>query len=109
MRYLRGQDLNFNIVIITIEVIVYLIYCLSGTYIYAFNQYLKQIAQYNITTSDYKYKFPGRSVLSPRIHLIPTAAEELNELSLRFNAQNSKYIMTQDETLAQINLSFVVV
>ena len=100
LKKLRAGDLSANLTIVAIGVIVYVMCQLSGVDSFSI---LNQIGRWNAPTCTHNF---GPTSSSSQIALIPTRAQEFNDMSLKFNEPKLNYIMTRDNALKLIKETY---
>ena len=95
LKKLRAGDLAANITGVAIAVVVYIMFQLAGV------DAFQIIANWNAPQPS-----PGFGLAptptSTQLSVIPTKAQEFNEMSLKFNQPQSQYVMTKREALELI-------
>nr|AHI51277.1 hypothetical protein [Cylindrotheca closterium] len=98
LKKLRAGNLSANVTIVAIGVVIYVMCQLSG--VDAFTIF-DQIGKWNAPQPS-----PGFGLAptptSTQISVIPTKAQEFNDMSLKFNQPQSQYVMTKREALELI-------
>ena len=94
-------DLAANITVIAIGVVVYIMFQLSGV------DAFQIIANWNAPQPSPTFG-PGPSSSSTQLSVIPTKAQEFNDMSLIFNEPKTKFsfVMTRDEALKLIEETY---
>lgn len=98
LKKLRAGDLSTNLTIVAIGVVVYVMCQLSGVDAFGI---LNQIGKWNAPQPSPGF---GRAPnpTSTQLAVIPTQAQEFNDMSLKFNQPRSQYVMTKREALELI-------
>ena len=98
LKKLRAGDLAVNITVIAIGVVVYIMCQLSGV------DAFQIIANWNAPQPSPTFG-PGPSSSSTQLSVIPTKAQEFNEMSLKFNQPKTSYnfVMSDQEAKRQVN------
>lgn len=101
LKKLRAGDLAANITVIAIGVVVYIMFQLSGV------DAFQIIANWNAPQPSPTFG-PGPSSSSTQLSVIPTKAQEFNDMSLIFNEPKTKFsfVMTRDEALKLIEETY---
>jgi hypothetical protein len=99
LKKLRAGDLTSNLTVVVIGVAVYLMFQLSGVDAFGI------IAQWNAPQPSPTFG-PGPSSSSTEIALIPTQAQQFNDMSLKFNQPKPNFIMSKDEALKIIDKTY---
>ena len=101
LKKLRAGDLTANITVIAIGVVVYIMFQLSGVGAFQI------IANWNAPQPSPTFG-PGPSSSSTQLSVIPTKAQEFNDMSLIFNEPKTKFsfVMTRDEALKLIEETY---
>lgn len=101
LKKLRAGDLAANITVIAIGVVVYIMFQLSGV------DAFQIIANWNAPQPSPTFG-PGPSSSSTQLSVIPTKAQEFNDMSLSFNESKTKFsfVMTRDEALKLIEETY---
>jgi len=101
LKKLRAGDLAANITVIAIGVFVYIMFQLSGV------DAFQIIANWNALQPSPTFG-PGPSSSSTQLSVIPTKAQEFNDMSLIFNEPKTKFsfVMTRDEALKLIEETY---
>ena len=92
LKKLRAGNLASNIIVVAICVTVYIMFQLMG--VDAFQIIANSNAPHPSPTFG-----PDPSYSSTQLAVIPTKAQEFNEMSLKFNQPQSQYVMTKREAL----------
>jgi hypothetical protein len=100
LKRLRGGDLTSDLVIIAVVGVVYLILLSTGVDAFAI---LKHANAPTISTSP---GFTPTTSSSTEIALIPTQAQQFNDMSLKFNEPKPNFIMTKDEALKILSKTY---
>jgi hypothetical protein len=93
LKKLRAGNLASNITLVVISVVVYVMFQLIGV------DAFQTIANWNAPQPSPTFFVPGPSSSSTQLSVIPTKAQEFNEMSLKFNQPQSQYVMTKQEAL----------
>jgi hypothetical protein len=104
LKRLRGGDLTSDLVIIAIVGVVYLILLSAGVDGFAI---LKQIGSANAPTTSTSPGFTPTTSSSTEIALVPTQAQQFNDMSLKFNEPKPNFIMTKDEALKILSKTYL--
>lgn len=101
LKKLRAGDLAANLTVIAIGVVVYIMFQLSGV------EAFQIIANWNAPQPSPTFG-PGPSSSSTQLSVIPTKAQEFNDMSLIFNEPKTKFsfVMTRDEALKLIEETY---
>jgi hypothetical protein len=102
LKRLRGGDLSSNLALIAIGGVVYLILLSAGVDAFAI---LQQISSVNAPTTSPGFT-PTTSSSSTEIALVPTQAQQFNDMSLKFNDPKPNFIMTKDEALKILSKTY---
>ena len=100
LKRLRAGDLSSNLILIAIGAVVYLM--LSGVDAFAI---LEQLGRMNAPSANSGFG-PTANPTSTEIALVPTQAQEFNDLSLKFNEPKPNFLMTKDEALKLIKETY---
>jgi hypothetical protein len=103
LKRLRGGGLASDLVIIAIVGVVYLILLSGGVDAFAI---LKQIGSANAPTTSTSPGFTPTTSSSTEIALVPTQAQQFNDMSLKFNEPKPNFIMTKDEALKILSKTY---
>ena len=98
LKKLRAGDLAANITVIAIGVVIYIMCQLSGV------DAFQIIANWNAPQPSPTFG-PGPSSSSTQLSVIPTKAQEFNEMLLKFNQPKTSYnfVMSDQEAKRQVN------
>jgi len=104
LKKLRAGDLTANITVVVIGVVVYIMCQASGVDAFAI---LRELGRLNAPTPNPGFA-PATSSSSTEIALVPTQAQEFNDMSLIFNEPKTKFsfVMTRDEALKLIEETY---
>ena len=100
LKKLRAGDLSANLTIIAIGVVIYVICQLSGVDAFGI---LEQFGKLNAPITNLGF---GPTVASTEIALVPTQAQEFNDMSLKFNEPKPNFVMTQNDALKLIEETY---
>jgi hypothetical protein len=97
LKKLRAGDLSANLTIVAIGVVVYVMCQLSGVDAFAI---LDQISKWNAPQPSPGFGLAPTST-STQLSVIPTKAQEFNDMSLKFNQPKTSYnfVMSDQEAL----------
>jgi hypothetical protein len=98
LKKLRAGDLSANLTIVAIGVVIYVMCQLSGVDAFAI---FDQISKWNAPQPSPGFGLAPTST-STQLSVIPTKAQEFNDMSLKFNQPQSQYVMTKREALELI-------
>ena len=98
LKKLRAGDLSANLTLVAIGVVIYVMCQLSG--VDAFTIF-NQIGKWNAPQPSPGFGLAPTST-STQISVIPTKAQEFNDMLLKFNQPQSQYVMTKREALELI-------
>jgi hypothetical protein len=100
LKKLRAGDLSANLTIVAIGVVVYVMCQLSGVDAFAI---LDQISKWNAPQPSPGFGLAPTST-STQLSVIPTKAQEFNDMSLKFNQPKTSYnfVMSDQEALELI-------
>jgi hypothetical protein len=99
LKKLRAGDLAANITVVAIVVVVCIMFQLAGV------DAFQIIANWNAPQPSPTFG-PGPSSSSTEIALIPTQAQQFNDMSLKFNQPKPNFIMSKDEALKIIDKTY---
>jgi hypothetical protein len=101
LKKLRAGDLAGNITVIAIGVVVFIMFQLSGV------DAFQIIANWNVPQPSPTFG-PGPSSSSTQLSVIPTKAQEFNDMLSSFNEPKTKFsfVMTRDEALKLIGETY---
>jgi hypothetical protein len=104
LKKLRAGDLTANITVVVIGAIIYIMCQVSGVDAFAI---LSELGRLNAPTPNLGFA-PAPSSSSTEIALVPTQAQEFNDMSLMFNEPKTKFsfVMTRDEALKLIEETY---
>ena len=104
LKKLRAGDLSGALTVVSIGVVVYLMCQLSGVDEFVI---LRELGKLNAPTPNPGFT-PATSSSSTEIALVPTEAQEFNDMSLIFNEPKTKFsfVMTWDEALKLIQKTY---
>lgn len=97
---LRAGDLSASLTIVAIGVVIYVMCQLSDVDAFAI---FDQIGKWNAPTVDRGFR---PTVASTEIALVPTRAQEFNDMSLKFNEPKPNFIMTRDDALKLLKKTY---
>ena len=106
LKKLRSGDLASNLGAVAIGIIVYIMFQLGGVDTFAI---LSEFGRLNALTPNPGFApATSSSYSSTEIALVPTQAQEFNDMSLRFNEPKNKlnFVMTRDEALKLIEETY---
>ena len=98
LKKLRSGDLTANLTVVAIGVVVFVMCQLSGVDAFAI---FNQIGKWNAPQPSPGFGLAPTST-STQLSVIPTKAQEFNDMSLKFNQPQSQYVMTKREALELI-------
>ena len=90
--------MSANLTIVAIGVAIYVMCQLSGVDAFAI---LDQIGKWNAPQPSPRFRL-APTPTSTQLSVIPTKAQEFNDMSLKFNQPQSQYVMTKREALELI-------
>ena len=104
LKKLRAGDLTANISVVVIGAVIYIMCQVSGVDAFAI---LRELGRLNAPTPNPGFA-PAPSSSSTEIALVPTQAQEFNDMSLMFNEPKTKFsfVMTRDEALKLIEETY---
>lgn len=101
LKKLRAGDLSANLTIVAIGVVIYVMCQLSGVDAFAI---FDQIGKWNAPQPSPGFGLAPTST-STQLSVIPTKAQEFNDMSLKFNQPKTSYnfVMSDQEAKRQVN------
>ena len=101
LKKLRAGDLSANLTIVAIGVVIYVMCQLSGVDAFAI---FDQIGKWNAPQPSKGFGLAPTST-STQLSVIPTKAQEFNDMSLKFNQPKTSYnfVMSDQEAKRQVN------
>ena len=101
LKKLRAGDLSANLTIVAIGVVIYVMCQLSGVDAFAI---FDQIGKWNAPQPSTGFGLAPTST-STQLSVIPTKAQEFNDMSLKFNQPKTSYnfVMSDQEAKRQVN------
>lgn len=101
LKKLRAGDLSTNLTIVAIGVVIYVMCQLSGVDAFAI---FDQIGKWNAPQPSPGFGLAPTST-STQLSVIPTKAQEFNDMSLKFNQPKTSYnfVMSDQEAKRQVN------
>lgn len=101
LKKLRAGDLSANLTIVAIGVVIYVMCQLSGVDAFAI---FDQIGKWNAPQPIQEFGLAPTST-STQLSVIPTKAQEFNDMSLKFNQPKTSYnfVMSDQEAKRQVN------
>ena len=100
LKKLRSGDFASNLGAVAIGIIVYIMFQLGGVDAFAI---LSELGRLNAPTPNPGFApATSSSYSSTEIALVPTQAQEFNDMLLKFNQPQSQYVMTKREALELI-------
>jgi hypothetical protein len=103
LKKLRAGDLASNITVVAVGIIVYIMCQLLGVDAFAI---LEQIGSANAPTTSTSPGFTPTTSSSTEMALVPTQAQQFNDMSLKFNEPKPNFIMTKDEALKILSKTY---
>ena len=98
LKRLRAGGFEETLILMAIGLVVFLTFQLSGTNAFTI---LEQLGRINAPTTNPGFG-PTANPTSTQIAVIPTKAQEFNDMLLKFNQPQSQYVMTKREALELI-------